>query len=132
MSAARDNSGDIRGVGAGIAEVMFSGDLIDYNSGPCYCGDAILREWPPTHAEPRSAPSIPKDDFSRRVAACAQGHRTSRANAIGWVTPRIRQLALYGAAANAVRQGPQRPQGKMARSEEDGWIRSFEAFGRPS
>ncbi|UTD25953.1 MBL fold metallo-hydrolase [Bradyrhizobium sp. WD16] len=29
------------------AEVMFSGDLIEYHSA-CYCGDAYLREWPMT------------------------------------------------------------------------------------
>jgi glyoxylase-like metal-dependent hydrolase (beta-lactamase superfamily II) len=29
------------------AEVMFSGDLVEYHSA-CYCGDAILREWPLT------------------------------------------------------------------------------------
>src|SRR5262249_62044749 len=29
------------------AEVMFSGDLIEYHSA-CYCGDAHLREWPAT------------------------------------------------------------------------------------
>ena len=29
------------------AEVMFSGDLIEYHSA-CYCGDAYLREWPAT------------------------------------------------------------------------------------
>src|ERR687889_719315 len=29
------------------AEVMFSGDLIEYHSA-CYCGDAHLREWPVT------------------------------------------------------------------------------------
>ena len=29
------------------AQVMFSGDLIEYHSA-CYCGDAHLREWPTT------------------------------------------------------------------------------------
>ncbi|WP_029031546.1 MBL fold metallo-hydrolase [Salinarimonas rosea] len=29
------------------AEVMFSGDLVEYHSA-CYCGDAHLREWPET------------------------------------------------------------------------------------
>src|ERR687889_26973 len=29
------------------AEVMFSGDLVEYHSA-CYCGDAYLREWPLT------------------------------------------------------------------------------------
>src|ERR1700743_2101602 len=34
------------------AEVMFSGDLIEYHSA-CYCGDAHLREWPMTLKETR-------------------------------------------------------------------------------
>jgi glyoxylase-like metal-dependent hydrolase (beta-lactamase superfamily II) len=34
------------------AEVMFSGDLIEYHSA-CYCGDAHLREWPATLNEIR-------------------------------------------------------------------------------
>lgn len=35
------------------AEVMFSGDLIEYHSA-CYCGDAHLREWPGTLNEIRA------------------------------------------------------------------------------
>jgi glyoxylase-like metal-dependent hydrolase (beta-lactamase superfamily II) len=35
------------------AEVMFSGDLIEYHSA-CYCGDAHLREWPMTLNEIRA------------------------------------------------------------------------------
>ena len=35
------------------AEVMFSGDLIEYHSA-CYCGDAHLREWPTTLNEIRA------------------------------------------------------------------------------
>jgi glyoxylase-like metal-dependent hydrolase (beta-lactamase superfamily II) len=35
------------------AEVMFSGDLIEYHSA-CYCGDAHLREWPATLDEIRA------------------------------------------------------------------------------
>jgi glyoxylase-like metal-dependent hydrolase (beta-lactamase superfamily II) len=35
------------------AEVMFSGDLIEYHSA-CYCGDAHLREWPATLNEIRA------------------------------------------------------------------------------
>src|SRR3978361_2118824 len=35
------------------AEVMFSGDLIEYRSA-CYCGDAHLREWPTTLNEIRA------------------------------------------------------------------------------
>jgi glyoxylase-like metal-dependent hydrolase (beta-lactamase superfamily II) len=34
------------------AEVMFSGDLVEYHSA-CYCGDAHLREWPLTLEEIR-------------------------------------------------------------------------------
>jgi glyoxylase-like metal-dependent hydrolase (beta-lactamase superfamily II) len=34
------------------AEVMFSGDLVEYHSA-CYCGDAYLREWPLTLDEIR-------------------------------------------------------------------------------
>src|SRR6202040_2556444 len=35
------------------AQVMFSGDLIEYHSA-CYCGDAHLREWPATLNEIRA------------------------------------------------------------------------------
>jgi glyoxylase-like metal-dependent hydrolase (beta-lactamase superfamily II) len=34
------------------AEVMFTGDLVEYHSA-CYCGDAHLREWPATLDEIR-------------------------------------------------------------------------------
>jgi glyoxylase-like metal-dependent hydrolase (beta-lactamase superfamily II) len=46
------------------AEVMFSGDLVEYHSA-CYCGDAHLREWPLTLDEIR--------DFSPRALVPGRG-----------------------------------------------------------
>jgi glyoxylase-like metal-dependent hydrolase (beta-lactamase superfamily II) len=54
------------------AEVMFSGDLIEYHSA-CYCGDAHLREWPATlneirafNPKARRKPRWPKGAISRK------------------------------------------------------------------
>ncbi len=46
------------------AEVMFSGDLVEYRSA-CYCGDAHLREWPLTLDEIR--------DFAPRALVPGRG-----------------------------------------------------------
>jgi glyoxylase-like metal-dependent hydrolase (beta-lactamase superfamily II) len=46
------------------AEVMFSGDLVEYHSA-CYCGDAHLREWPLTLDEIR--------DFAPRALVPGRG-----------------------------------------------------------
>jgi glyoxylase-like metal-dependent hydrolase (beta-lactamase superfamily II) len=80
------------------AEVMFSGDLIEYHSA-CYCGDAHLREWPATLNEIR--------DFNPRAIAPGRGDalkgiatgREAIAMTRDFVT------TLYGAAEHAVARG---------------------------
>ena len=52
------------------AEVMFSGDLIEYHSA-CYCGDAHLREWPATLERNSRLQSQGDCAGTRR---CAEGH----------------------------------------------------------
>jgi glyoxylase-like metal-dependent hydrolase (beta-lactamase superfamily II) len=80
------------------AEVMFSGDLIEYHSA-CYCGDAYLREWPATLNEIR--------DFNPKAIAPGRGDalkgvatgREAIAMTRDFVT------TLYGAAEAAVAKG---------------------------
>jgi glyoxylase-like metal-dependent hydrolase (beta-lactamase superfamily II) len=80
------------------AEVMFSGDLIEYHSA-CYCGDALLREWPATLNEIR--------DFNPKAIAPGRGDalkglatgREAIAMTRDFVT------TLYGAAETAVAKG---------------------------
>jgi glyoxylase-like metal-dependent hydrolase (beta-lactamase superfamily II) len=79
------------------AEVMFSGDLIEYHSA-CYCGDAMLREWPSTLNEIR--------DFNPRAIApgrgdALKGAATSEAIAM----TRDFVSTLYGAAEISVARG---------------------------
>ena len=85
------------------AEVMFSGDLIEYHSA-CYCGDAHLREWPATLNEIR--------DFNPKAIAPGRGDAlkglaTGR-DAIAMTRDFV--TTLYGAAETLGRQGP-RPEG---------------------
>jgi glyoxylase-like metal-dependent hydrolase (beta-lactamase superfamily II) len=80
------------------AEVMFSGDLIEYHSA-CYCGDAYLREWPSTLNEIR--------DFNPQAIApgrgnALQGFSTTR-EAIAMTRDFIG--TLYGAAEISVAKG---------------------------
>ena len=80
------------------AEVMFSGDLIEYHSA-CYCGDAHLREWPTTLNEIRA--------FNPKAIAPGRGDalkglsigREAIAMTRDFVT------SLYGAAETAVAKG---------------------------
>ena len=85
------------------AEVMFSGDLIEYHSA-CYCGDAHLREWPATLNEIRAfnpkAIAPGRGDALKGVCDRARRHRDDA---------RFRHLALWR-GRNRGRQGPQ-PQG---------------------
>jgi glyoxylase-like metal-dependent hydrolase (beta-lactamase superfamily II) len=79
------------------AEVMFSGDLIEYHSA-CYCGDAMLREWPSTLNEIR--------DFNPKAIApgrgdALRGAATSEAIAM----TRDFVSTLYGAAEISVARG---------------------------
>ncbi|MEW6643954.1 MAG: MBL fold metallo-hydrolase [Pseudomonadota bacterium] len=80
------------------AEVMFSGDLIEYHSA-CYCGDAHLREWPMTLNEilefnPKAiAPG--RGDALNGTATCREAIAMTR----DFVT------SLYGAAEMSVAKG---------------------------
>jgi glyoxylase-like metal-dependent hydrolase (beta-lactamase superfamily II) len=80
------------------AEVMFSGDLIEYHSA-CYCGDAHLREWPATLNEIRAF--NPKAIAPGRGDAL-KGIATGR-DAIAMTRDFV--TTLYGAAATAVAKG---------------------------
>ena len=80
------------------AQVMFSGDLIEYHSA-CYCGDALLREWPSTLNEIR--------DFNPKAIAPGRGDAlrglaTGR-DAIAMTRDFV--TTLYGAAETAVAKG---------------------------
>jgi glyoxylase-like metal-dependent hydrolase (beta-lactamase superfamily II) len=80
------------------AEVMFSGDLIEYHSA-CYCGDAHLRDWPATLNEIRA--------FDPRAIAPGRGDAlkgiaTGR-DAIAMTRDFV--TTLYGAAEAAVAKG---------------------------
>ena len=80
------------------AEVMFSGDLIEYHSA-CYCGDAHLREWPATLNEIRAF--NPKAIAPGRGDAL-KGIATGR-DAIAMTRDFV--TTLYGAAEAAVAKG---------------------------
>jgi glyoxylase-like metal-dependent hydrolase (beta-lactamase superfamily II) len=80
------------------AEVMFSGDLIEYHSA-CYCGDAWLREWPSTLNEIRAF--NPKAIAPGRGDAL-KGLETTR-EAIAMTRDFV--MSLYGAAETAVAKG---------------------------
>ena len=82
------------------AEVMFSGDLIEYHSA-CYCGDAHLREWPATLNEIRAfnpkAIAPGRGDALKGACHRARRHRDDA---------RFRHHALWR-GGNRGRQGPQ-------------------------
>jgi glyoxylase-like metal-dependent hydrolase (beta-lactamase superfamily II) len=80
------------------AEVMFSGDLIEYHSA-CYCGDAWLREWPATLNEIRAF--NPKAIAPGRGDAL-KGLETTR-EAIAMTRDFV--MSLYGAAEMSVAKG---------------------------
>ena len=80
------------------AEVMFSGDLIEYHSA-CYCGDAHLREWPMTLNEIRAF--NPKAIAPGRGDAL-KGLATAR-DAIAMTRDFV--TTLYGAAETSVAKG---------------------------
>ena len=71
------------------AEVMFTGDLVEYHSA-CYCGDAHLREWPQTLDAILRLPAQGAGAGARRCApGRAKGARGDRDDA------RFRQHALW-------------------------------------
>lgn len=80
------------------AEVMFSGDLIEYHSA-CYCGDAHLREWPGTLNEIRA--------FNPKAVAPGRGDAlkglTTAREAIAMTRDFV--TTLYTAAERSVARG---------------------------
>jgi len=80
------------------AEVMFTGDLIEYHSA-CYCGDAHLREWPSTLDEIKS--------FDARAVAPGRGDALVGAQTVGEAIAMTRDFvtSLYGTAELSVARG---------------------------
>jgi len=80
------------------AEVMFSGDLIEYHSA-CYCGDAHLREWPATLNEVRG--------FNPMAIAPGRGGALRGLSAGREAIAMTRDFVatLYGAAEASVAKG---------------------------
>jgi glyoxylase-like metal-dependent hydrolase (beta-lactamase superfamily II) len=80
------------------AEVMFSGDLIEYHSA-CYCGDAMLREWPTTLNEIL--------DFKPKAIAPGRGDALKGTATTREAIAMTRDFVstLYGAAEISVAKG---------------------------
>ena len=80
------------------AEVMFSGDLIEYHSA-CYCGDAHLREWPATLDEIRA--------FNPKAIAPGRGDALKGLSTTREAIAMTRDFVatLYGAAELSVAKG---------------------------
>jgi len=80
------------------AQVMFSGDLIEYHSA-CYCGDAHLREWPMTLNEIRS--------FNPKAIAPGRGDALKGQSMVRDAIAMTRDFvtSLYGAAEQSVAKG---------------------------
>ena len=80
------------------AGVMFSGDLIEYHSA-CYCGDAMLREWPATLDAIR--------DFAPTAIAPGRGDALVGAATVGEAIALTRDFVqtLYGVAELSVARG---------------------------
>ncbi len=80
------------------AEVMFSGDLIEFHSA-CYCGDAYLREWPMTLSEIR--------DFNPKAIAPGRGDALKGTATVREAIAMTRDFvsSLYGTAELSVAKG---------------------------
>jgi len=80
------------------AEVMFSGDLIEYHSA-CYCGDAHLRDWPLTLNEIRN--------FNPKAIAPGRGDALKGVATVREAIAMTRDFvtSLYGAAEISVARG---------------------------
>ena len=80
------------------AQVMCSGDLIEYHSA-CYCGDALLREWPLTLNEIR--------EFNPRAVAPGRGDALKGEATVNEAIAMTRDFVttLYGAAELSVAKG---------------------------
>jgi glyoxylase-like metal-dependent hydrolase (beta-lactamase superfamily II) len=112
---------DIMAIGAGHtsgdivawvpdAEVMFSGDLIEYHSA-CYCGDAHLREWPLTLNEIRN--------FNPKAIAPGRGDALKGVATVREAIAMTRDFvtSLYGAAEISVARGRSLPETFQATRE---------------
>src|SRR3954468_18311151 len=80
------------------AEVMFSGDLIEYHSA-CYCGDAHLRAWPETLNKIR--------EFDPKSVAPGRGDALNGLGTVREALAMTRDFVttLYGVAETAVARG---------------------------
>ena len=80
------------------AQVMCSGDLIEFHSA-CYCGDALLREWPMTLNEIR--------DFNPKAVAPGRGDALIGASTVNEAIAMTRDFvgSLYSAAELSVAKG---------------------------
>jgi glyoxylase-like metal-dependent hydrolase (beta-lactamase superfamily II) len=80
------------------AEVMFTGDLIEYHSA-CYCGDALLREWPTTLDEIKS--------FEPKAVAPGRGDALVGTQTVNEAIAMTRDFvtSLYGTAEMSVARG---------------------------
>jgi len=80
------------------AEVMLSGDLIEYHSA-CYCGDAYLREWPATLNEILA--------FNPKAIAPGRGDALKGTQTVREAVAMTRDFVttLYGAAEISVAKG---------------------------
>src|SRR6516225_241950 len=80
------------------AQVMFSGDLIEYHSA-CYCGDAHLREWPATLNEIRA--------FNPKSVAPGRGDALNGRQTVLEALAMTRDFvtSLYGVAEMTVAKG---------------------------
>lgn len=80
------------------AQVMCSGDLIEYHSA-CYCGDALLREWPLTLNEIR--------EFNPKAIAPGRGDALKGTATVNEAIAMTRDFvsSLYGAAELSVAKG---------------------------
>jgi glyoxylase-like metal-dependent hydrolase (beta-lactamase superfamily II) len=80
------------------ADVIFSGDLVEYHSA-CYCGDAYLREWPQTLEEIR--------EFEPRALVPGRGDALTGARQVREAIAMTRDFVttLYGAAELSVSRG---------------------------
>jgi glyoxylase-like metal-dependent hydrolase (beta-lactamase superfamily II) len=94
------------------AEVMCSGDLIEYHSA-CYCGDAHLREWPATLDEIRA--------FNPKAIAPGRGDALKSLSTTREAIAMTRDFvtSLYGAAEQSV---------AMGRSLKDAWAATREVM----
>jgi glyoxylase-like metal-dependent hydrolase (beta-lactamase superfamily II) len=112
---------DIMAIGAGHtsgdivafvpdAQVMFSGDLVEYHSA-CYCGDAHLREWPQTLDAIR--------EFDPRALVPGRGDALIGQPTVREAIAMTRDFVqtLYGAAEMSVAKGRSLPETFQATRE---------------